>query len=122
MAERTSRGSDRAKAAKRPVSASATSKRSGSTPPRRAAAQSNRHGSSATSPLMHTASRLWSALGVVAFVLSLFAARLIQLQGIDENDYAMMAAQKGAKTITLEAPRAPIYDRTGKTLAYTVDA
>ena len=50
--------------------------------------------------------RLWSAFCVVAFVLSLFAARLIQLQGIDENDYAAMAVEKGAQTVTLEAPRA----------------
>ncbi len=59
---------------------------------------------------------------MVAFVISLFAARLVQLQGIDENDYAAMAAAKGAKTITLEAPRAPIFDRNGVELAQTVDA
>ena len=53
----------------------------------------------------------------VAFVLSLFAARLVQLQGIDENDYAAMAVSKGAKTVTLEAPRAGIYDRDGVVLA-----
>ena len=61
--------------------------------------------------------RLWRAFCVVAFVISLFAARLVQLQGIDENDYAAIAAAKGAKTITLEAPRAPIYDRNGEALA-----
>lgn len=58
----------------------------------------------------------------VAFVLSLFAARLVQLQGIDENDYAAMAVEQGAKTITLEAPRAPILDRFGQPLARSVDA
>ena len=58
----------------------------------------------------------------MAFVLSLFAARLIQLQGIDEEDYAQLAVQKGAQTITLEAPRAPIYDRNGVELADTIDA
>lgn len=66
--------------------------------------------------------RLWSAFCVVAFVLSLFAARLVQLQGIDENDYAAMAMAQGATTITLEAPRAPIYDRNGVALAETVDS
>lgn len=59
---------------------------------------------------------------MVAFVLSLFAARLVQLQGIDSQDYAALAVQKGAETITLEAPRAPIYDRNGVALAQTVDA
>jgi len=59
---------------------------------------------------------------VVAFIISLFAARLIQLQGIDENDYAALAEAKGAQTIVLEAPRAPIYDRSGVILAQSVDA
>ena len=66
--------------------------------------------------------RLWSALCVIGFVMSLFAARLIQLQGIDESDYARLAAEKGAQTIALEAPRAPIYDRNGVRLAETIDA
>jgi cell division protein FtsI (penicillin-binding protein 3) len=66
--------------------------------------------------------RLWTAFVLIAFVLSLFAARLIQLQGIDENDYAAMAVEKGAKTIDLEAPRASIYDRNGTPLARSVDA
>lgn len=66
--------------------------------------------------------RLWSAFCVVAFVISLFGARLVQLQGIDENEYAAMAAEKGAKTVDLEAPRAAIYDRNGAALAQSVDA
>lgn len=66
--------------------------------------------------------RLWSAFCAVAFVLSLYGARLVQLQGIDENDYAAMARATGTQTVTLEAPRAPIYDRFGATLAETVDA
>jgi cell division protein FtsI (penicillin-binding protein 3) len=66
--------------------------------------------------------RLWSAFVLVAFVLSLFAARLIQLQGIDENDYAQLAVEKGATTIDLEAPRASIYDRNGTPMARSVDA
>lgn len=59
---------------------------------------------------------------VVAFVLSVFAARLVQLQGVDASDYAKLAAEKGAETITLEAPRASILDRNGVALAETIDA
>jgi cell division protein FtsI (penicillin-binding protein 3) len=66
--------------------------------------------------------RLWSAFVGLAFVLSLFGARLIQLQGIDEHDYASLAVQKGAKTVTIETPRAAIYDRNGVALATSVDA
>lgn len=65
---------------------------------------------------------MWSAFVAVAFVLSLFAARLVQLQGIDENDYAAMAVSKGARTVTLEAPRAGIYDRDGVVLAQSIEA
>ncbi len=66
--------------------------------------------------------RLWSAFCVVAFVISLFAGRLIQLQGIDENDYAALAAAKGAQTITLDATRGSITDRFGAKLAESVSA
>jgi cell division protein FtsI (penicillin-binding protein 3) len=66
--------------------------------------------------------RLWSAFCLVAFVISLFAARLIQLQGIDAGDYAALALQKDASAVVLEAPRADIYDRNGIPLAQSVDA
>jgi cell division protein FtsI (penicillin-binding protein 3) len=86
-------------------------------PPRAPRSQPRRTLKLATGPF-----RLWSAFCVVAIVLSLFAARLVQLQGIDENDYAAMAESLGAQTIVLDAPRAPIYDRNGVKLAETVDA
>jgi cell division protein FtsI (penicillin-binding protein 3) len=66
--------------------------------------------------------RLWSAFCLVAFVVSLFAARLIQLQGIDASDYAALALQKDGATVVLEAPRADIYDRNGVPLAQSVDS
>jgi cell division protein FtsI (penicillin-binding protein 3) len=66
--------------------------------------------------------RLWSSFVVVAIVVSLFAARLIQLQGVDARSYAAIAAKKDTNTVVLEAPRGTIYDRNGTPLAKTVDA
>jgi cell division protein FtsI (penicillin-binding protein 3) len=51
-----------------------------------------------------------------------FAARLVQLQGIDENDYAALAIEKNAATVTLEALRGSVYDRNGVALAESADA
>jgi cell division protein FtsI (penicillin-binding protein 3) len=59
---------------------------------------------------------------VVAFVVSLFAARLVQLQGVDAHSYSAIAAEKDTDTVVLEAPRGTIYDRNGTKLAETVDA
>jgi cell division protein FtsI (penicillin-binding protein 3) len=64
--------------------------------------------------------RLRSTFLVAAFVLSIFAARLVQLQGIDAAAYAPMAAADGATTITLQADRGVITDRFGQPLAETV--
>lgn len=69
-----------------------------------------------------TSFRFWSAFVLIAFALTVYTGRLVQLQGVDENDYAAMALQKGEQTVAIEAPRAPIYDRNGTQLARTVDA
>lgn len=53
--------------------------------------------------------------------MSLFGARLVQLQGIDDRDYAAMAAAQGATVVTIDAPRAPILDRNGEVLARTLE-
>ncbi len=66
--------------------------------------------------------RLWSSFMAVAFVVSLFAARLVQLQGVDAQSYSAIAAEKDTDTVVLEAPRGTIYDRNGTKLAETVDA
>ncbi len=50
-------------------------------------------------------------------VLSVFAARLVQLQGIDPNQYAQMAAAEGAVSVVLPAERGRIVDRNGQPLA-----
>lgn len=69
-----------------------------------------------------TTVRLRVCFLAVAFVLSLFAARLFQLQGIDANAYASRAAMEGSTTVTLNAKRGEIVDRDGKPLATSVNA
>jgi cell division protein FtsI (penicillin-binding protein 3) len=54
-------------------------------------------------------------------VLSLFGARLVQLQGVDPNAYAAMAAAEGTVTLSLPAERGDILDRNGRPLADSVD-
>lgn len=55
-------------------------------------------------------------------LMSLIAARLVQLQGVDRATYAAAAAAQRLHTVTLTATRGTITDRNGKPLAETVDA
>ncbi|WP_245916594.1 peptidoglycan D,D-transpeptidase FtsI family protein [Nocardioides gansuensis] len=57
---------------------------------------------------------------VIAMVLSFFGARLVQLQGIDPNSYAAMAAAEGVEEVVLPAERGDILDRNGVALADSV--
>ena len=59
---------------------------------------------------------------VLAIVLSLFGARLVQLQGLDARTYAAEAEQGRLRTALLPAVRGTITDRNGVALATTVDA
>src|SRR5918993_1822547 len=54
-------------------------------------------------------------------VLSVFAARLVQLQGVDPAEYAEMAAAEGSVTVILPATRGQILDRNGEPLAASID-
>jgi cell division protein FtsI (penicillin-binding protein 3) len=58
---------------------------------------------------------------VIAMMLSVFAARLVQLQGIDPGSYAQMAAAEGEVSVLLPAERGEILDRNGEPLADSVD-
>jgi cell division protein FtsI (penicillin-binding protein 3) len=55
-------------------------------------------------------------------LLSLFAGRLVQLQGLDASTYAVTASQIGRTPVTLPADRGDILDRNGAPLAKAVEA
>ncbi|MFC6343796.1 peptidoglycan D,D-transpeptidase FtsI family protein, partial [Nocardioides hankookensis] len=65
--------------------------------------------------------RLRVGFVVIAMLLSVFGARLVQLQGLDPNSYAQMAAAEGLRSIVLPAARGDILDRNGEPLADSVD-
>ncbi|MBE7323231.1 penicillin-binding protein 2 [Nocardioides sp. Y6] len=67
------------------------------------------------------AQRLQVGLLLIAVVLSFFAARLLQLQGLDPRSYADMATAKDVVEITLPAARGDILDRNGVALADSVN-
>ena len=58
---------------------------------------------------------------IIAIVLSVFAARLVQLQAYDPASYAEMAADEGTVDVVLPATRGDILDRNGEPLADSVD-
>lgn len=65
--------------------------------------------------------RLRASFLLVAFVMSIFAGRLIQLQGVDANSYATLARDARMRTVVLPAVRGNIIDTNGVELATTVD-
>ena len=65
--------------------------------------------------------RLRFGFVVIAIVLSVFGARLVQLQGIDPRSYAAMAAAEGEVDVVLPASRGDILDRNGQPLAHSID-
>ncbi len=66
------------------------------------------------------ARRLGITLLAIVFVLSLFAGRLIQLQGMESGTYRQLASQERDKTIPLPALRGSITGANGQILAMTV--
>ena len=64
--------------------------------------------------------RLRAGFIVIAMVLSLFGARLVQLQAVDPNAYAALAASQGSVEVVLPAVRGDIVDRNGVPMAASV--
>ena len=65
--------------------------------------------------------RLRTGFVLIAMVVSVFAARLLQLQGVDAAAYAAQARALGAVTETLPATRGAILDRNGVPMAESLD-
>lgn len=65
--------------------------------------------------------RLRIGFVLIAMVVSVFAARLFQLQGVDAQAYVAKARSEGVVTVTLPATRGTIKDRNGVPLAESVD-
>jgi cell division protein FtsI (penicillin-binding protein 3) len=65
--------------------------------------------------------RLRAGFVMIAMVLSLFGARLVQLQGLDPDSYAAMAAAEGTVDMVLPAKRGDILDRNGQPLAASIN-
>jgi cell division protein FtsI (penicillin-binding protein 3) len=64
--------------------------------------------------------RLRVGLVLVVMLLSVFGARLFQLQGVDSKSYAKMANASGLVSLDLPAKRGQILDRNGVPLAESV--
>lgn len=58
---------------------------------------------------------------LIAMVLSVFGVRLVQLQGLDPEGYAAMAAAEATDDVILPATRGDILDRNGEPLATSVE-
>lgn len=66
--------------------------------------------------------RLNVSLVGICVLLSLFAGRLVQLQGLDASTYAAAARESNRHPVQLPAQRGDIVDRNGAPLASTVEA
>ncbi|WP_300614076.1 penicillin-binding protein 2, partial [Trebonia sp.] len=67
------------------------------------------------------ARRLGVTLLAISFVLTLFAGRLVQIQGMESGIYRYKAAAEKLTTLTLPALRGTIYGANGQILAMTVE-
>jgi cell division protein FtsI (penicillin-binding protein 3) len=66
--------------------------------------------------------RLRVAMVVVCVLVSMFAGRLVQLQGVDASGYEQLATITDLNNVDLPAERGAIVDRNGDVLVQSVDA
>ena len=89
---------------------------------RRAPAGATRRGRSSLATIRSASlTRLRFGFVVIAMVVSVFAVRLFQLQGLDAQTYAAQARAVGAVQEVLPATRGSIVDRNGTPLAESLD-
>ncbi|MDX6327507.1 MAG: hypothetical protein QOK15_3861, partial [Nocardioidaceae bacterium] len=88
---------------------------------RPATGQPRRRRSALTSIRTASLSRLRVGFLVITMVVSVFAVRLFQLQGLDAQAYAAQARAVGAVQEILPATRGSILDRNGTPLAESLD-
>jgi cell division protein FtsI (penicillin-binding protein 3) len=69
----------------------------------------------------HTPRRVRVMLGVACFVLTLFAAQLLRIQGLDASSLASSALGSRLKEVPLPATRGQIQDAQGRPLAFSVE-
>lgn len=72
--------------------------------------------------LVRSPRRLTAAFLALSVIFGGFFVRLVWLQGVDPNDWAVKAASARTLAISLPAVRGPILDANGVPLATTVDA
>lgn len=68
-----------------------------------------------------SATRLRIGFLIIAMTISVFAVRLLQLQGVDAKQYAAQARAMGLTSEVLAATRGTITDRNGQPLAESLD-
>ena len=88
--------------------------------PRPGLSTSSRRGPGASSRAGTRAAGSACTLLAIVFVLTLFAARLVQLQGLEAGRYRVLAVQQRDRTIPLPAVRGTITGANGEVLAMTV--
>ncbi|MFI7060749.1 penicillin-binding transpeptidase domain-containing protein [Kribbella sp. NPDC050124] len=113
---------------KAPVKKASAKRPAKKSPPRKRAPQSRRPPKKKvqrpprTLKLGRPTLRLRVTFVVMAFVLSLFAGRLVLLQGVDPDRYALAASKENTKPFVLHATRGAILDRNGVPFSVSEDA
>jgi cell division protein FtsI (penicillin-binding protein 3) len=98
-----------------------TRTRAGRRPPTRTRSVARPSNRSRSFKLGAATRRLRVGFLIIAFVMSVFAGRLLQLQGVEAASFAHAAVKERLQEVTLRATRGDLSDVNGVPLATTVD-